>query len=711
MADRELQIIIKAEVDKALANLKKVDNSMGGLGKAAGVLKGGMLAVGAAMIGVAAASVKSSADFEKQQVAFEVMLGSAEKAKKLLGEIEQFAATTPFQMPGLIEGSKRLLAFGTSAGEVVGKMKNLGNAAMGNQATLDRLVDAYGKVQAKGKASLEELNRFTEAGVPILKELQTQYGVTETEMFNLISTGKVGFEDVDKALTSLTTGTGKFAGMIERQSQTMHGLFSTLQDNIGLIAKDIGDSFAPAIKEDLAGAIEFLQDSKDDIVRGFSTAFHTITGIVKDAWTFIQEVGASFSEIFELDTDTETALNNLDEILSNISAGLSVLFEVGKNVFESVFKTAKTIIDSVVTGFEELFGDVDDGNIAFTILAGAAETVSLALSILGKFVKFNIDLMVDLFQIVKEGAGIFQALGTFFTDPIKGLEMMDQAVKNIGESFVKLGSRVVENVADIIKTGQEGFQNFSQNTSDMAAELMEKQKEIYDESIKQKQDFIKKSEELEQETLDEISKMKEEKGKEDTEKEKKRLKELKAEYEKWSNVVTNQIGNVFSSLGEALASGEDATKAFAQAGLNAIASIIEAIGQEFLARAAGAAALALIPPPFGTGPAGFAAAAGLAGAGALAMTAGGVVRGFAGSFEQGGSFMTDKPTIMQVGDNTGAVERVTVEPVSSFGSNNNDIIVRQPLVIQIDTGVLFKGLLEASRSGIALLDGGAIVYE
>ena len=211
------------------------------------------------LMAIGAVAVKNAADFEKQKVAFETMLGSAKKAGKLLDQIEKFAATTPFQMPGLIEGAKRLLAFGTEAEDVIETMRRLGNAAMGDQNKLDSLTLAFGKLQAKGKATMLELNMFIQAGVPILDALAEQLDVTTQELFKMIETGQVGFEDVNTALTNLTTGTGRLAGLIEKQAETLSGLFSTLKDNLGLFAKDLGDILLPMLKNIVGRLIEWVQ--------------------------------------------------------------------------------------------------------------------------------------------------------------------------------------------------------------------------------------------------------------------------------------------------------------------------------------------------------------------------------------------------------------------------------------------------------------------
>jgi len=236
--------------DKTGAGIKSASSKITELGKSlSSVGKKMSLFVTAPLVAMGVVALKNAASFEKQTVAFETLLGSAQRAKTLLKDIEDFAATTPFQMPGLLEGSKRLIAFGIGADEIVDKMTNLGNAAMGNQAILDRLTLAYGKLRAKGKATLEELNMFMEAGVPILDELAKMYDVTTQEMFEMISGGKIGFEQVDQALTNLTTGAGRFAGMIEKQSKTLSGLWSTLKDNFGILGREIMETVLPAFKK------------------------------------------------------------------------------------------------------------------------------------------------------------------------------------------------------------------------------------------------------------------------------------------------------------------------------------------------------------------------------------------------------------------------------------------------------------------------------
>ena len=192
----ELILVVRAQVQDAIKNMDQVTNRTNKLLRTGEKFKamGEQLTrfgrrytmfVTAPILAATGASVKFAANMEQQTVAFETMLRSADKAAKLFDQITEFSATTPFQMPDLIEGSKRLLAFGTASENVVQTMRNLGNLAMGNAEKLDRLVDAYGKVQARGKASMRELNMFMYSGVPIVEALANSIGVTTNEIFKM----------------------------------------------------------------------------------------------------------------------------------------------------------------------------------------------------------------------------------------------------------------------------------------------------------------------------------------------------------------------------------------------------------------------------------------------------------------------------------------------------------------------------------------------
>lgn len=248
--------------------------------------KRSILLIGTGVVALGTVFLKAAGDMEQSEIAFETMTGSAEKAQKLLEELTTFAATTPFDMKGLIENSKRLLAFGFASDEIVTKMGTLGDIAAGvGRDKLPTLVAAFGKVRVKGKASMEELNMMLEAGVPILDQLSTNMGVNTTQLLKMVSLGKVGFKDVDKALLDLRTGTGRFTNLMIKQSKSFLGLISNVGDFLEVFAISVGKELLPQAKEYVKILLEWMSANKDmikqNIVKFFKGVFKVIVSIAK----------------------------------------------------------------------------------------------------------------------------------------------------------------------------------------------------------------------------------------------------------------------------------------------------------------------------------------------------------------------------------------------------------------------------------------------
>ena len=143
-------------------------------------------------------------------------------------------------------------------------MTKLGDLASGNAEKMDRITLAYGQMLAKGKVTGEELMQMTEAGVPLQTALAESIGVTGEEFSKMVSAGKVGIDDLNKAITGLTTGNGKFAGMMEKQSETMQGMLSTLQDNVSEFFRKMGEGAFGEVKSALQEVSDLLAEWEED---------------------------------------------------------------------------------------------------------------------------------------------------------------------------------------------------------------------------------------------------------------------------------------------------------------------------------------------------------------------------------------------------------------------------------------------------------------
>lgn len=179
-------------------------------------------------------------EFQQFEIAFETMLGSGQKAKGMISDLANLAASTPFNMKGVVNGAKQLLAYGFAANEITDTMRRLGDVSAGLGLNLQDLTWLYGTTMVQGRLFTRDLMQFTGRGIPLTEELAKQFGVTKDKVSELVTAGKVGFPEVKKAIESLTNEGGKFGGLMEKQSHSITGQISNIQDSIEMAINDLG---------------------------------------------------------------------------------------------------------------------------------------------------------------------------------------------------------------------------------------------------------------------------------------------------------------------------------------------------------------------------------------------------------------------------------------------------------------------------------------
>lgn len=208
--------------------------------------------VGQGMMNLLNSIVQVRGQFQQLEIAFGTMLGSEEKANALMQQMINTAAHTPFDLQGVAEGAKQLLAYGESADKVNDTLVRLGNIASGLSIPLNDIVYLYGTTMVQGRLYAQDVRQFTGRGIPLVKELAQMYGVTAEEINNMVSAGKIGFPDVEKVLNKLTDAGGQFYNLMEKQSASLTGMISNLEDAWDSMLNDIGkqnqDAFAGAIE-------------------------------------------------------------------------------------------------------------------------------------------------------------------------------------------------------------------------------------------------------------------------------------------------------------------------------------------------------------------------------------------------------------------------------------------------------------------------------
>lgn len=221
--------------DQVVADGQRMDSALQGVGRSVASLG---LAWSMQEFAQKVATVRG--EFQQLEVAMETMLGSATKAQPLMSQMVQTAATTPFGLQEVAGGAKQLLAYGLEAEKVNDTLIRLGDIAAGLSIPLGDLVYLYGTTMAQGRLYTQDLNQFTGRGIPMIKELAAQFGVAESKVKGLVEEGKVGFPEVQKVIENLTNEGGTFGGLMEKQSHSITGQISNIEDAFDMMFNEIG---------------------------------------------------------------------------------------------------------------------------------------------------------------------------------------------------------------------------------------------------------------------------------------------------------------------------------------------------------------------------------------------------------------------------------------------------------------------------------------
>lgn len=199
-------------------------------------------------------------EFQQLEVAFKTMLGSERQSNELMSQLVSTAAKTPFDLQGVANGAKQLLAYGTEAKDVNATLIRLGDIAAGLSIPLNDLVWLYGTTMTQGRLFTQDLRQFQGRGIPLADELAKQFGVTKDKVGELVTAGKVGFPEVQKAIEAMTNEGGKFGGLMEEQSKTISGQISNIEDSISTILNKIGKDNEGIINTALGGVSSLVEN-------------------------------------------------------------------------------------------------------------------------------------------------------------------------------------------------------------------------------------------------------------------------------------------------------------------------------------------------------------------------------------------------------------------------------------------------------------------
>lgn len=212
--------------------------------------------------------VKSGLDYNRSMESyltnFKVMLGDEQLAAEKLEEIRRMAASTPFSLSDLTEGTQTLLQFGVAADDTTGVLKRLGDISLGNADKLQTLVRAYGKMSSAQKVTLENVNMMIDAGFNPLNQICDATGESMSALYKRISDGKISFNELEAAVAAATSEGGQFYNGMLEASQNFNGRLSTLKDNVAALTGELTSGLFSALGDIIVKANELVVSITED---------------------------------------------------------------------------------------------------------------------------------------------------------------------------------------------------------------------------------------------------------------------------------------------------------------------------------------------------------------------------------------------------------------------------------------------------------------
>lgn len=255
----ERQAVIKRTTEEAARASKAWLGELGSNLTSAGMqltIFGGIFT--GVMTGVVTNALMAAGQYEQTQMAFSVMMGSASQATATLKDLTRFAAETPFEMPEVGAAARGLTTFGERGQVLMRTMKDLGNAASATNTQFGMVALIYNQIRGVGKLLTQDFRQLSSRGILSLQDLADHFGVTLTAAQSMLSGGKITFNDVKEIFRSLSAEGGRFANMMEKQSQTLLGKWSTFKDQINITMRQIGETMTGGMTSILGVGIDML---------------------------------------------------------------------------------------------------------------------------------------------------------------------------------------------------------------------------------------------------------------------------------------------------------------------------------------------------------------------------------------------------------------------------------------------------------------------
>jgi tape measure domain-containing protein len=404
----------------------------------------GLYDIGSKLVGglknAVMAGIDYNATLETSTIKWTTLLGTQEKANKMLKDIEKFAATTPFEKMGVDKMAGYLNNAGFEGKNLFGQLTKFGDiaGAFDIQAdSLEEMVRQYSQVQNAGVAYTEDLNIIEDRSVPIMKNIAEVMGVPISSVKKLASEGKITADVYNKSLDNIAN---KSKGGMNNLSESFNGIKSTIMDSMGqitgILAKPLFDKLkggAIVVRDALGGITTSLtEDGLMGTIKKYAPSVapfvQDLGNLIQSTFSRIQGVGKTFQNFWS---------EHSGLIMGIVKVAWFIIMAIVKSVIDSIIGVVDNglkLIDGIIDFFSNLF----KGN-----FKGVWEAIK---QIFSSGIKFVWHLMNLIF--LNNLKGIFTSLkssaGSILTNAWNGIKsIFSGGIGNVISSVKTMASNIL----------------------------------------------------------------------------------------------------------------------------------------------------------------------------------------------------------------------------------------------------------------------------
>lgn len=416
-------------------------------------------------------TIRLGKEMEMTRIAFNTMLGSAEKGAQTIALLQKFADFTPFNNDEVIKSGRMLLNAGFATDQLTKKLTMIGDVASGVNQPLVDMVMIYTKAANQGKIQAEELQQLGERGVPILQQFSKMLGLSASEIMELGSKGKLTFDLLDEAFEKMTSEGGQYFNLMEKQSRSLEGKWSNLQAEFTKFATSIGEQSIPGLTKALDEFLAKINEMKE------SGELDALASDAAQMITYAADILKNFVQFLVENREMLSSFGMDAAKVYLMVKALGAVTDVGRGIVGYVKAAAATVDSATLTSQRAV--EAAEAKKRAEILA--TEKLREALAARQKMREAKNALSVGqaggaspeqlrhLSKAVTETTNRYRELRSSALDayhaipatPPKGLTLIRQEVANVGKSAVRFGKGMGSALVHPLASATMAVQNFA----------------------------------------------------------------------------------------------------------------------------------------------------------------------------------------------------------------------------------------------------------